>query len=154
MRKKHPEATLLVIGQPTKATAWMDPLDGIDFVGFHRDFRSYFAKAHMSIVPLLSGSGTRFKILDSWAMGKPIVSTRIGAEGLAFEDGENLLIADQPKDFVEQIDRMYKDKELRRHLAKKGRRLAEDQYSWKAIVDHLEAKLNGALEKKRHASRL
>lgn len=153
LRERHPDCVLKIVGQPTAETKKYENIEGIEFVGFHRDFRPFFAEAHVSIVPLLSGSGTRFKILESWAMGKPIVSTTVGAEGLAYKDNENLLIADQADEFVEQVDKLFKEESLRLKLAQNGRQVAEKYYSWNAIVDKLEEKLCEKVNQHHHAHR-
>jgi len=75
-------------------------IPGLEFVGFQREIRPFFQQADMSIVPLRSGQRHAIKILESWAMGRPVVSTTIGAEGLPYRDGENILIADDPATFV------------------------------------------------------
>lgn len=148
LRAKHPDCVLKIVGRPTKQTEKYEGIPGIDFVGFQREFRPFFEEAHISIVPLLSGSGTRFKILESWAMGKAMVSTSIGAEGLAYKDGENILIADDPDMFVDHILKLYEDQELRKKLATVGRKVVEDHYSWKSIVKTLDAQLVEAVEGK------
>jgi len=84
-------------------------------------------------VPLRVGGGTRLKILDAWAMGKAIVSTSVGCEGLAAEDGVNILIRDDPKDFAEAVVSVLKDKTLRERLGAAGRRTVEQKYSWDVI---------------------
>jgi glycosyltransferase involved in cell wall biosynthesis len=85
------------------------------------------------IVPLRAGSGTRLKILNSWAMGKPVVSTSIGCEGLAAVDGENILIRDDPREFASAILRVLDDPGLAQRLGERGRVTAERLYSWDVI---------------------
>jgi len=88
------------------------------------------AAAQVCIVPLLSGSGTRFKILEAWAASRAVVSTSLGAEGLGARDGEHLLIADNPSDFANAILRLLGDPALRRILGESGRALYLDRYTW------------------------
>lgn len=85
------------------------------------------------IVPMRVGGGTRLKILNSWAMGKAVVSTSIGCEGLEAVDGENILIRDDPKDFASAILAVLEDAELRSRLGRRGRQTAERLYSWDVI---------------------
>ena len=85
------------------------------------------------IVPLLSGSGMRVKIIEGLAMGKAIVSTRIGAEGIRVEHGKNILLAETPTDFVNAIVSLVKDPALYASLRKNARILAEDEYASKRI---------------------
>ena len=106
--------------------------DRIDLIGPVDDAITEIARSKIAIVPLLSGSGTRFKILEAWAAGRPVVSTSIGAEGLNAQAGEHLLIADNPSDFAAAIARLLEDPELRRSLGEAGRALYLDRFTWPA----------------------
>ena len=106
---------------------------GIDLTGYVADVRPLLNAAACHVVPLRVGGGTRLKILSSWAMGKPVVSTSVGCEGLAARDGENILIRDQPAAFAEAIVRVLNDHDLRRRLGEQGRRTAEQLYSWDTV---------------------
>jgi len=77
------------------------------------------------------------KILEAWAMGKAVVSTSIGCEGLAAEDGRNILIRDDPASFAQAVRDVLRDETLRRRLGAEGRRTVERRYSWDAIGDSL-----------------
>ena len=92
----------------------------------------------MIVVPLRIGGGTRFKILEAMAMGKPIVSTTIGAEGLDVRDGSEILLADKPDAFALQVGRLLDDAPLRDAMGAAGRALVERRYSWDASVARLE----------------
>jgi glycosyltransferase involved in cell wall biosynthesis len=78
------------------------------------------ARAKLAVVPLLSGSGTRFKILEAWAAGRAVVSTTLGAEGLDARDGEHLVIADDAETFATAIARLLQDDALRARLGSAG----------------------------------
>jgi glycosyltransferase involved in cell wall biosynthesis len=82
------------------------------------------------IVPLRAGGGTRIKILNAWAMGKAVVSTSVGCEGLDAVDNDNLLIRDEPAAFAEAVARVLADGALRRRLGSRGRQTVERRYSW------------------------
>jgi glycosyltransferase involved in cell wall biosynthesis len=88
-------------------------------------------------VPLRVGGGTRLKILDAWAMGKAVVSTSIGCEGLAAEDGRNILVRDDPESFARAVCDVLRDPALRRQLGAEGRRTVEQRYSWEQIGELL-----------------
>ena len=90
-------------------------------------------QAACHVVPLRAGGGTRLKILNSWAMGKPVVSTSIGCEGLAAVDGENILIRDDPKEFARAVEAVLDDGEFGRRLGERGRATAQRHYSWDVI---------------------
>lgn len=106
---------------------------GVELTGYVDDTRPYLERAACFIVPLRVGGGTRLKILNAWAMGKAIVSTSIGCEGLDAVDGENILIRDTAAGFAEAIDRVLADADLRRRLGAAGRRTVERTYSWEII---------------------
>lgn len=106
---------------------------GVELTGYVDDTRPYLERAGCFIVPLRVGGGTRLKILNAWAMGKAIVSTSIGCEGLDAVDGENILIRDGAREFAEAIDRVLTDPDLRRRLGAAGRRTAERVYGWDII---------------------
>ena len=79
------------------------------------------------------GGGTRLKILDAWAMGKAVVSTSIGCEGLEAVDGENILIRDTPDAIASAVLQVLRDADLRAHLERNGRRKATETYTWSAV---------------------
>ena len=106
--------------------------DGTVFTGYVDDVRPVVARSWVSIVPLLTGGGTRLKILESLALGTPVVSTRKGAEGLDLIPGRDILIADEPADFADAVLRVMRDANLREALSRNGRR-AVTRYDWQVI---------------------
>ncbi len=90
------------------------------------------AGAKVCIVPLRSGSGTRFKILEAWAAGRAVVSTSIGAEGLGAADGRELRIADDAAGFADRVVELLADDETRARLGEAGRKRYEDGFTWDA----------------------
>ncbi|HSW51373.1 MAG TPA: glycosyltransferase family 4 protein [Bryobacteraceae bacterium] len=103
------------------------------------------AAAEVVVVPLRSGSGTRVKILEAWAAGRPVVSTALGAEGLPARHGENLLIADTPDGLAAAVSTLLESPDLRRRLGQAGRRLYETEFTWPAAWAKLDAA--GVLER-------
>jgi glycosyltransferase involved in cell wall biosynthesis len=106
---------------------------GIELTGYVGDVKPFMRQAACHIVPLRAGGGTRLKILNSWAMGKPVVSTSIGCEGLAAVDGENILIRDDPKAFAHAVEAVLDDGAFGRRLGERGRATAQQHYSWDVI---------------------
>lgn len=106
---------------------------GVELTGYVDDVRPLANAAACHIVPLRVGGGTRLKILNAWAMGKAVVSTTIGCEGLAAIDADNILIRDEPRAFAEAVANVLRDSVLRRQLGESGRRTAERYYSWDVI---------------------
>jgi polysaccharide biosynthesis protein PslH len=112
--------------------------DRIRITGAVDDAVAELAAAKVCVVPLLSGSGTRFKILEAWAAGRAVVSTYIGAEGLGAHSGEHLLIADEPASFANAVIDALEKPELRRCLGAHGRALYEQRFTWPAAYRSLE----------------
>jgi glycosyltransferase involved in cell wall biosynthesis len=119
-----------LIGKNPEAVEAMLEDEKICVVGPVHDAIAAIAEAKVCIVPLRSGSGTRFKILEAWAAGRPVVSTTLGAEGLGAVPGEHLLIADDPAAFIGAIQRLFADSALRRELGEAGRGLYLDRFTW------------------------
>jgi glycosyltransferase involved in cell wall biosynthesis len=139
VRERFPGATLEVIGSnPPKelvALSRRDPT--IRVRGFVDDLRPYFAAAAVAVCPIRDGGGTRVKILDDLAMGKPTVSTTIGIEGIDVVPERDLLVADSPEEFVAQLTRIFDDQALAARLSENARRVAENVYSWDVVASSL-----------------
>jgi glycosyltransferase involved in cell wall biosynthesis len=110
------------------------------------DMRPILGRAAVCICPLLEGGGTRLKILDALAMGKPMVTTTIGCEGLRVTHGENILVADTPREFADSLAQLFENQGLRRKIGAAGRALVEREYSWDKIREQLEQAYRGAFE--------
>jgi polysaccharide biosynthesis protein PslH len=119
----------------------------VEVTGFVDKVEPYIDRATAVVVPLRLGGGTRLKIVEAMAKGKPIVSTRIGAEGIDVVDGRSALLADEPADFAEQVERVLSDSALARALGDEARELAVSRYSWPALVKGLEALYEDALRR-------
>ena len=109
----------------------------VELTGYVPDVRPYVRDAACYIVPLRVGGGTRLKILDAWAMGKAVVSTAVGCEGLAAEDGRNILIRDDPEAFAHAVRAVLQHGALRRRLGIEGRRTVERHYNWEGIGESM-----------------
>lgn len=125
----------VVAGRST-GHAFHEQFSGIpemQFTGPVPDMRVEIAKAAVCIVPLRIGSGTRLKILEAAAMGKPVVSSSVGAEGLEFIDGEEIVIADTPGAFAQAVANLLADAEYRRRIGEAARRRVQQNYSLDAM---------------------
>ena len=109
----------------------------IHLTGHVDDIRPYVAKAACYVVPLRIGGGTRLKILDAWAMGKAVVSTSVGCEGLEAVDGQNILVRDDPAAFAAAVATVLHDSGLRAALEHNARFTAEQLYSWDVIGERM-----------------
>jgi len=99
------------------------------------DIRPYVAQAAVCIVPLRIGGGTRLKIFEAMAMGKAVISTTVGAEGLPVGPGKDILLADTPDDFAQSVICLLRDANLRRRLGTGARSLVQEKYSWKRVAE-------------------
>ena len=114
----------------------------VEFTGYLDDVKPTIASSWVSIAPIHVGSGTRLKILEAMALGTPVVSTTVGAEGLDVEHERDILIADAPSDFAKQILRLHNDERLWAKLSENGRRLIKEKYDWKVLGKKFEAFLH------------
>ncbi|MCX8052393.1 MAG: glycosyltransferase family 4 protein [Armatimonadetes bacterium] len=138
VRSKLPDCVFTIAGQkPPRAVRRLACESGIRVTGYVRDARELAANCGVFVVPLRSGSGVRVKILGALAMGLPVVSTSIGAEGLKVAHGEHILIADSPEDFAKAVIDVLNDPNLARELGRKGRELVEREYSWEVVGSRL-----------------
>jgi glycosyltransferase involved in cell wall biosynthesis len=136
----RPKARLILAGRdPSDAVkaAVARAGTGVELVASPLSMDAVARRASISIAPLRLGSGTRCKILDSMAWGLPVVSTTLGAEGIAVTDEEHLLIRDDPQQFAEAIVRLLSDKPLWQTFRKASGELVREQYSWGRVFEPL-----------------
>ena len=139
VRAQVPDAGLLVVGKdPPPEVLALDGAEGVEVKGFVESMAPYFAAATAVVVPILTGAGIRVKIVEAMSAGRPIVSTTLGWEGLPHvQPGRHLLVADAPAEFAAAAVRLLRDGELRQRLAGDARALAEAEYDWRALGEHL-----------------
>jgi sugar transferase (PEP-CTERM/EpsH1 system associated) len=130
-----PDASLRVVGRnpSRRLQALASRIPNIQLTGWVEDVRLYLAQCAVCIVPLRIGGGTRIKIFEAMSMGKAVVSTSIGAEGLPVKNGEHLLVADDPASFAENTLRLLGNAAQRARIGKAARRLVEEKYSWATV---------------------
>jgi glycosyltransferase involved in cell wall biosynthesis len=114
-------------------------IPGVRLIGPVEDSLKAIAESRVAVVPLLSGSGTRLKIVEAWCAGVPVVSTRVGAEGLPAGDGENILIADDAPAFAGAVCRLLDEPGLATQLRTNARALFEREFTWEAAWRRLDA---------------
>ncbi|HXE81186.1 MAG TPA: glycosyltransferase [Vicinamibacterales bacterium] len=145
IRERVPSVSLSIVGRaPTAAVRRLAQEAGIEVTGGVPDVRPHIAAAQVYVVPLRVGGGTRLKIFEAMAMGKAIVSTSIGAEGLPVRAGEHLYLADAPEDFAAAVVRLLEDVNERRRLGACARALVVERYDWAAAAQELERSLVAA----------
>jgi glycosyltransferase involved in cell wall biosynthesis len=133
IRREIADAQLRIVGpRPDRAILRAAAADNcIQVMGYVKDVAPQLAVSAALMVPLRAGSGMRVKILDAMARGIPVVSTILGAEGIAATNGENILLADRTDDFARATVRLLRDIELRRRVAQNARHLIETHYDWR-----------------------
>lgn len=134
IRAGEPELAVTWVGRaPDAVKAQYQDRHGVRLTGYVEDIRPHVQPAACFIVPLRVGGGTRLKVLDAWAMGKAVVSTTVGCEGLDARDGENILIRDTPDGFADAVRAIVGDERLRQKLGESARRTAERDYDWEVL---------------------
>jgi glycosyltransferase involved in cell wall biosynthesis len=123
--------------------------ESVHFTGYVEDIREWFHKASVLVVPLLVGGGTRFKVVEAMAVGKPVVSTRLGAEGISVTHGENIMLADDPNSFAAEVVDLLNEPERAAEMGRAGRRFVEEHFAWDVIGARLERALQKAVSSER-----
>ena len=132
VRSQIPEVQLLITGD--HAGLPLQDASGVTLTGMVPDVRPLIASATVSIAPILTGGGSRLKILEAMALRSPVVATSKGAEGLDVQHGEHLLIADTPDLFAKAISDLIQRYELREQLCENAYRLVREKYNWEIVL--------------------
>jgi glycosyltransferase involved in cell wall biosynthesis len=139
IRERFPAWRLTIIGSnPAPAVVELKTEAGIEVAGGVPDVRPYYREAFAAVVPLRTGMGTRLKILEAMAAGVPVVSTSIGAEGLAVTSGKELLIADTDEQWLPALASLC-DPARRAAIVEAGRALVRSRYDWSIVGETLRA---------------
>jgi len=146
---RHPHIRFDIVGaRPSARVLALKSRPGVNVTGEVPDVRPYVRQATAFVVPLRSGGGTRLKILQAMSLGCPVISTRIGAEGLEVADGDNVLFAEDGEQFLQQLEGLLASPELRGQLVRQGRELVTRRYDWQSClvgVDTLYRQLTGSV---------
>jgi len=133
IKKLFPKAKIFIVGKKPPKDILGYKNNDIIVTGYVKDVKPWIDKSEIFLVPLFSGGGIRIKILEAMAIGKPIISTPVGAEGIDVENKKNILMADNKEDFIKNIKILFNNKEIRENLAKNSIKLIRDKYSFNAI---------------------
>lgn len=152
---KVPQISLMVVGRnptpPLKALAARD--SRIVLTGRVDDVRPYIDRAALYVVPIRVGGGTRIKIYEAMAMGRAVVSTTIGAEGLPLAPDEEIVLADTPERFADEIVRLLGDGAARLALEQRSRRAVVERFGWDKATEAFVRAMERALARRRNAAR-
>jgi glycosyltransferase involved in cell wall biosynthesis len=135
---------LILVGTAVVHERWQPLLSdpAVIFEGRVNDVKSFYYRTSVCIAPLLSGSGTRLKILEAMRYGNPVISTTIGAAGIEFEAGKDLLIADEPDSFVAKIQLALTDHVLYENIRRRAFALVSSKYDWTVIGKKIQETLD------------
>jgi glycosyltransferase involved in cell wall biosynthesis len=142
VRRQVPAVRLSIVGRaPTPAVVRLAADAGVHVTGRVDDVRPYMRAAALYVVPLRIGGGTRLKIFEAMAMGQAVVSTTVGAEGLAVTHGRDVLLADGAPDFARAIVQLLSNIDQRRQLGRAARALVVEHFDWSTVARDLESAL-------------
>jgi len=135
LRRVEPKVECTFVGRnPPPEILALASVPGVHITGTVEDVRPFVARAAVYVVPLRIGGGSRLKVLEALAMGRAVVSTSVGAEGLDVEHGRDILVADTPEAFAESVLNLLGNPSRCAVLAQAGRRLVERRYGWDALA--------------------
>jgi len=137
LRRPHPGLSFTIVGRDPTPVVRALADDRVSVTGTVPDVRPYYSGALAAVVPLRIGSGTRLKILEAMAAGIPVISTKLGAEGLDLEDGTHLLLADSAGEMIAAVSRLASSPELWLRLSRSGREVVSRLYDWRALTEDL-----------------
>jgi GT2 family glycosyltransferase/glycosyltransferase involved in cell wall biosynthesis len=152
VRSEQPGAQLLIVGAEMPAREFLQQRDGVTWVGFVDDIREPLARYALFVCPILSGSGVRVKLLEAFAAGIPVVSTRLGAEGLASQDGEICALADEPAEFARHVVDLLRDPAKAAAMAARARQEVVEKRDMQVITRRLVESYRAAVAHKRATS--
>ena len=132
IKSKEPDVSVIITGD--HADLPLPDYSEITLTGMVDDVRPLIGSSWVSLAPILSGGGTRLKILEAMALRTPVVSTSKGAEGLTVENKKDILIADQPREFAEAVICLMRDQDLRRRIVNNAFELIQNKYQWQVIL--------------------
>lgn len=153
IRSRRPGCRLVVVGSETPPQHVFPSLENIELVGFVDDIREPLSRYSVFVCPILSGSGVRVKLLEAFAAGIPVVSTRLGAEGLTAVDGECCALADTPSAFAEKILDLFEQPERAEEMATRARETVVGRWNMADVTARLEQSYRKAVTEKRATSR-
>ena len=142
------DVKLQIIGNTAGFEKKLQIEGSVKFTGLVSDIRPPIAQSWLSVVPLRIGAGTRLKVIESMALGTPVVSTSKGAEGLDVVNGKNILISDEPNEFADNVIKVIKNPGLRKELSIEGLKLVKEKYSSVVIGQRYNSFLNTIIPRK------
>jgi len=121
-----------------RITALANRRSNIEVTGFVDDMRPHFNDSSVYVCPLKSGVGLKNKILEAWSMAKAVVATEMSCDGIDYDDGQDVIIANDARAFADAVIRLLRDSDLRIRLGENGRKRVIEQFSWRSHADKFE----------------
>lgn len=149
VKRRCPRATLFIMGKKPPEDIQSLRSDSVIITGFVPDLKREVQRCQVAIAPYRIGGGLRFKILESFAMRVPVVSTTVGCEGIEAEHQKHLLIKDSPEGFAQAIVRLFEDHVLHESLVTQAYALAAEKYQWGSVAEKFELVYHRAVDKKK-----
>jgi sugar transferase (PEP-CTERM/EpsH1 system associated) len=138
IKREFPQVEFWIVGKNPSSEVIRLSGNGVRVTGQVDDLVPYYSSSAVSVVPLRAGGGTRLKILEAMALGRPVVTTLIGCEGLDVVNGKHLLIADSPNQFAEHTLQLLRNKQTWLSITQQARDLVVNRYDWDVIAQSLE----------------
>jgi len=149
LRSLLPDVRFIIVGQaPPPEIQNLSEDKAITVTGRVDDVRSFLRKGRVFICPVRLGGGFRGKILEAMAIGRPVVSTSLGAQGVPVHQRENIIVADTPDEFAQGILDVMNDDPLFERIRTKARKMVEEKYAWERGVQIMEGVLERMLKEK------
>ena len=152
IRSKFPNVKLCIVGRnPTKEILQLAAHPSVMVTGYVEDVRPYLERASVVVVSHLTGAGTKIKVLEAMAMGKPIVATSASVQGLGMPLGGRIIVADEPQDFADKVVEFLNDKEKGYKMGMSALSLVRNEYSWEKATDELNKVFREAVRAKKES---
>jgi glycosyltransferase involved in cell wall biosynthesis len=136
--QRFPDMNFAIAGiEPPPEILALGRHPGVKVLGQVQDVRPCLQQSVLSVCPMRTGAGAKNKVLESLALGTPVVATSLGIEGLELEPGNEVLVADTPEAFAAHIVRLVEDRNWRNQLSRQGRRRMEESYGWEVVLTKL-----------------
>ncbi|RKS83223.1 glycosyltransferase involved in cell wall biosynthesis [Haloarcula quadrata] len=146
IKEQIPNVSLLVVGKNPPESIQEISNQSVEITGFVEDIRPYVEAGSAFVAPIRMGSGVRIKVLNAMALGLPVVSTSLGAQGIECENGTNIQIADEPDGFASATVEMIRNPEKGKEIGEGGRKLVEEVYSIPRVAEKLEKEMIEVVE--------
>lgn len=150
VRREIPNAEFWIVGRnPDPKVTGLEKYEGVKVTGTVDDVRLYYERAKVATASFRYGAGTKLKILEAMAMEVPVVSTRIGCQGIEAVHEHHLFVEDENHHFAQRVIKLLQDEGLRQTVGLAGRQLVEEKYSWKSIITSVMRRWKELIQEKR-----